>query len=305
MSVTYRGGDKLHPYAEESLRVGAKYIFARFCLLFFLLIFALDSRSAEKKSAPALTMNQIANTTLSINFNGDANKQKVKLKNGHYERRKKGSDTLWVDLTTWVKFTDLDKDGAGDAVVIYVWNKGGEEIFYELAALLNKKGKPVQVSSADLGDRVVIQALEVSADTVFLNMLTRGKGDANCCPTLPVKLSYLLEEGKLVEQTNYLGIYKGKIIYHGAVFWNVSMLVNRDYTLNMIIPAVDLEPTIMMTGKWYKKGDGSLLVDFSEGSGWPSGAQIVFRFLNNKLTSMLNYDDIYGKRDLEFERVSQ
>lgn len=195
------GGDKLHPYAVECLRVGAKFIFARFCLLFFLLIFAIASHSAEKKSAPLLTMKQIANATLFIDFNGDDNKQKVKLKNGHYEKRKKGADTLLVDLTTWVKFTDLNKDGSQDAAVIFVWNKGREETFYELAALLNKKGKPVQVSSADLGDRVVIQALEVSADTVFLNILTRGKGDANCCPTVPTKLRYNFLAGKLMEQT--------------------------------------------------------------------------------------------------------
>jgi len=172
-----------------------------FLLLLFLFFFTINTYSLQKKTAPPLTMKQIANATLLIDFNGDANKQKVKLKNGHYEKRKKGSDTLLVDLTTWVKFTDLDKDGSQDAAVIFVWNRGGEEIFYELAALLNKKGKSVQVSSADLGDRVVIQALEVSADTVFLNMLTRGKGDANCCPTVPTKVRYNLQAGKLMEQT--------------------------------------------------------------------------------------------------------
>lgn|SRR5574341_495709 len=198
MKLTYRGGAKLHPYEAEDSRVGAKFIFARICFLFLLLFFIYYAHSAEKKSIP-LTIDKIANATFSINKGG--NVETVKLKNGHYEKRKKGADTLSVDLTTWVKFTDLDKDGAEDAVVIYVWNKGGEEIFYELAVILNKKGKPVHLSSADLGDRVVIQALEVLADTVFLNMRTRGEGDESCCPTHPVKLNYMFKAGKLMEQT--------------------------------------------------------------------------------------------------------
>ena len=296
MNENLLGGDKLHPYAVECLRVGAKFTFARFCL-FFLLIFAIDSHSAEKKSVPPLTMEQLANATIVIDG------KKVKLKNGHYEKQKKGTDTLSVDLTNWVQFIDLNKDGASDAVAIYVWNKGGEEIFYELAALLNKKGKPVQVSSADLGDRIVIQALDVSADTVFLNMLTRGKGDANCCPTLPVKLKYLLESSGLTEQTDYVGIYHGKLSYGGAVYRKTTMNVNSDNTVEMIISTIEV--TFRMTGKWCKKRDGSLLVDFMEGSGWPSGDQIVFRFLNNKLTSMFHSENVYGKGDLEFERVSQ
>jgi len=272
--------------------------------LLFLFILSIDSTSAEKKTAPPLTMKQIANATLFIDFNGDANKQKVKLKNGHYEKRKKGADTLLVDLTTWVKFTDLDKDGSKDAAVIFVWNKGGEEIFYELAAILNKKGKPVQVSSADLGDRVVIQALEVSADTVFLNMLTRGKGDANCCPTLPVKLSYKLKADKLFEQTDYLGIYQLKTTDKTDGGLKIKMSVNNDNTVNMVIQYSESAPPEMKVGRWHKQGDGSLLVDFTGRS--PSESDLIyFRFLNNKLTSMFHSENVYGKGDLEFERVGK
>ncbi|EQB63213.1 MAG: hypothetical protein RBG1_1C00001G0792 [candidate division Zixibacteria bacterium RBG-1] len=275
-----------------------------FLPLLFLFFFTINTYSSQKKTAPSLTMKQIANATLFIDFNGEANKQKVKLINGHYERRKKGSDTLSVDLTTWVKFTDLDKDGSQDAAVIFVWSKGGEEIFYELAALLNKKRKPVQVSSADLGDRVVIQALDVSADTVFLNMLTRGKGDANCCPTLPVKLKYLLESSGLTEQTDYVGLYRGKAIRSYGVREGLEMSINSDSSVSLILPAIDLEPTVRKTGKWYKKGDGSLLVDFTEWSADETDL-IYFRFLNGKLTSMFLNQNFYWDGDLEFERVSE
>lgn len=272
--------------------------------LLFLFILSIDSTSTEKKTAPLLTMKQIANATLFIDFNGEGDKKKIKLKNGHYERRKKGSDTLSVDLTTWVQFADLDKDGSEDAAVIYVWNKGGEEIFYELAALLNKKGKPVQVSSADLGDRVVIQTLDVSADTTFLNILTRGKGDANCCPTLPVKLSYLLEAGKLIEQTDYLGIYQLKTTDKTDGGLKIRMSVNNDNTVNMVIQYSESAPPEMKVGRWHKQGDGSLLVDFMGRS--PSESDLIyFRFLNNKLTSMFHSKNVYGKGDLEFERVGK
>ena len=165
-----------------------------FFLLLFLFIISIDSHSVEKKTIPSLTMEQIANATIFIED------KKVKLKNGHYEKRKKGSDTLLVDLTTWVKFTDLDKDGSEDAAVIFVWNKGGEEIFYELAAVLNKKGKAKHISSVDLGDRVVIKSLEMQSDTVQLDMLTHGEGDENCCPTVPTMVRYNFQDEKLIEQ---------------------------------------------------------------------------------------------------------
>ncbi len=275
-----------------------------YLILPYLLFFTINAYSAEKKTVQALTMEQIANSNLFISTAGEINKQKIKLKNGHYERRKQGSDTLTVDLTTWVKFTDLDQDNSFDAVVIYVWNKGGEEIFYELAAFLNKKGKPVHISSADLGDRVVIQALEVSADTVFLNMLTRGKGDASCCPTLPVKLKYLLESAGLTEQTDYVGLYRGKAIRSYGVRAGLQMTINSDNSVILIIPAIDLDPTLRKTGKWYKKGDGSLLVDFTEWSADKTDL-IYFRFLNNKLISMFHDPGFYGEGDLEFERVSK
>jgi len=275
-----------------------------FLFLLFLLFFPINTHSAEKKTAPSLTMEEIANTTLSIDFNGEANKQKIKLKNGHYEKRKKGSNTLSVDLTTWVKFTDLDKDGSEDAAVIFVWNKGREEIFYELAALLNKKGKPVHVSSADLGDRVVIQALEVSADTVLLNMLTRGKGEGACCPTLSVKLRYMLQASGLVEQTDYLGIYQLKTTDKADGGLKIRMSVNSDNTVNMVIQYSASTPPEMKVGRWNKQGDGSLLVDFRGRN--PSGTDLIyFRFLNNKLTSMLHDENIYRAGDLEFERVSK
>ncbi len=302
MLTTNLGGGKLHPYADEYSRVGAKVIFARICFSIFLLFFAINSHPTEKKSIP-LTIEKIANASFSINKGG--NIETVKLKNGHFERRKKGSDTLSVDLTTWVKFTDLDKDGSQDAAVIFVWNKGGEEIFYELAAILNKNGKPVYFSSVSLGDRVVIQALEVSADTVFLNMRTRGKGDASCCPTLPVKLSYLLGPFCLTEQTDYRGIYEGKATLKNGVTTKMKMSINGDDTVKMAIKYLNGDPDEINIGKWYNEGDGSLRIVFSGGSCWPSGLDLILRFLDDKLISMFHYDEIYGEGDLEFEKVSQ
>lgn len=107
--------------------------------------------------------------------------------------------TLVDDL---VVYGDLDGDGVEDAVVVLAANAGGTGIFYDLVAVLNADGQPNPVASVFLGDRVDINQIAIDRGEITVDLLTQGPRDGMCCPTLPLTLNYILQDGDLVSSTS-------------------------------------------------------------------------------------------------------
>jgi heat shock protein HslJ len=93
-------------------------------------------------------------------------------------------------------------DGAPFAAVILLTNSGGSGTFYDLVAVVDREGKPVEVASTLLGDRVQIESLAVEKGEIVVQMVQQGPDDPMCCPTQRVVVRYALQGDQLVETSS-------------------------------------------------------------------------------------------------------
>ena len=123
---------------------------------------------------------------------------KAKLVDGIYsEQAAPGSATrTTVTLTDKVAYGKLD--GKGAAAVILVADPGGSGTFCDLAAVIVRKGKPVNVAVANLGDRVFVNSLSIQENVVKLDLVIQRPGEPMTSPTHHVMQTYSLQKNKLV-----------------------------------------------------------------------------------------------------------
>jgi heat shock protein HslJ len=127
----------------------------------------------------------------------------AQLTDGEYRKPiVEGSSTELIIQLTDIASGDLDGDGVEDAAVILVTDPGGSGTFYDLAAVLNRNGKPEHVATASLGDRAEIRAFSIETGQVIIEMVTHGPDDPMCCPTQIVRNTYALEGDTLVEMAS-------------------------------------------------------------------------------------------------------
>ena len=93
----------------------------------------------------------------------------------------------------------LDGDGAPDAAVVLATETGGSGTFVDLAVVLNRDGRPENVATAFLGDRVPVERIRIVAGEVQLDLTIHGPADAMCCPSLEVTRKFRLVRGELEE----------------------------------------------------------------------------------------------------------
>ena len=82
------------------------------------------------------------------------------------------STPLWVVMTHWNTAGDLDGDGLLDAaVVLRVRPHGSNDLWY-LAAMLNENGRPRNVATVYLGDRVQVRDIVMRNGEIVLDVMT-------------------------------------------------------------------------------------------------------------------------------------
>ncbi len=125
-----------------------------------------------------------------------------KLVDGQYHRPPNvpgaSSDAYLTQMIEPTTFGDLNGDGIPDAVVFLSTQNGGTGHFREMAAVINRGGLPDNVSTISLGDRVVIEAAQIDAGVVTLQMRVQGPGDGLCCPSQAEVWRFRLEADSLV-----------------------------------------------------------------------------------------------------------
>lgn len=119
----------------------------------------------------------------------------VKLSGGEYRQRfeEGASLRLTVTLLEQRAFGDLNQDGVEDVVVLLAQSGGaGGELIYA-AAVLNLEGKPYNVATQPLGDRVEVHTLQVADDgRITVDFRNIGPGDAACCGSQVVRKVFAL-----------------------------------------------------------------------------------------------------------------
>jgi hypothetical protein len=93
---------------------------------------------------------------------------------------------------------DLNADGTEDAVAFLRTQNGGTGHFVELAAVLNQAGNPYNIATVSLGDRVVVESVQITNGIIILAMRVQGPNDGMCCPSQLETWQFLLENNLLV-----------------------------------------------------------------------------------------------------------
>lgn len=98
-----------------------------------------------------------------------------------------------------IYFGDINNDSSEDGVVILAENGGGSGIFKSFLVILNQNNIPTQTSNFYLGDRTIIENVEIKNNQIKLTLITNGPGDAACCPSLKVTKTFKLQGNELSE----------------------------------------------------------------------------------------------------------
>jgi hypothetical protein len=168
-------------------------------------------KTAIKKSVDIIDKDLTVESLKNAKYNSIFWKNEtIKLKDGSYTREH--PDSVSVGhlgiFDDKILFGDLNGDGEKDAVIILDSSFGGTGHFYELAVVVNKNGEPLQIASEDLGDRSIINSLEINDGKIIIDIIIHGPGDGGCCPTLRKIFEYELQNDKLIKTMDY-GYNKG------------------------------------------------------------------------------------------------
>ena len=78
---------------------------------------------------------------------------------------------------------DVDGDGVNEALVVIWQSSGGSGTFNYIALAAFEGGKAVNVATAEVGDRVRIQAAAIENGIIRLEVIEHGPDEPACCPT--------------------------------------------------------------------------------------------------------------------------
>jgi hypothetical protein len=90
-------------------------------------------------------------------------------------------------------------NGQPAAATVLVASGGGSGTFYYLAVVGDQGGKPVNVATTLLGDRVKINGVSIVNNQVVVDLVTQGPNDPMASPTMQVVWKYELQGDKLVK----------------------------------------------------------------------------------------------------------
>ena len=161
------------------------------------LVLIILAGCAAPAAAP-LTADQLGNAEYQSDLTPS---KKAKLVAGKYEEAAAPGSASKITVAlvpTSLGLGDLNGDGAGDAAVILASSGGGSGTFISLHAVVSEKGALRDAGWTNLGDRVQVKAVTVSAGVVTVNMIKHGPNDPLCCPTQEATAKYKLQDGKLV-----------------------------------------------------------------------------------------------------------
>lgn len=157
-----------------------------------------STKSQSQTSAPGFTLDQLRNAT----YRGIYDRA-VTLTDGQYDgallQPGGAARPRLIFAGSLVARGDLDRDGGAEAVVLLAESSGGSGTFNYLAVVAAQDGKPVNVATELLGDRVQLRSMTIIDGQIIVDLVAHGPGDAMCCPTLKGRRKLALNGDRLVE----------------------------------------------------------------------------------------------------------
>jgi heat shock protein HslJ len=147
---------------------------------------------AASPAAAAPSFDQLANMAYTGIF-----RQPVTLKNGRWEGSPfvaGGTSRPAVGLVKDFTLTgDLNHDGKDEAVVLLLESSGGSGNYGYVAVVGMRDGKPFNLGTALIGDRVQVRAGRIAGNRIELDVVEAGPNDAACCPSQTATRSWTLD----------------------------------------------------------------------------------------------------------------
>ena len=142
--------------------------------------------SASAQAAPAPTIQQLRNATYPTTYRAS---KSITLSDGKFDSAAEHVNMTYVDAT----FGTLN--GTPVAVVHTATNTGGSGVFSEIY-LVDANLKPF--GPGFLGDRLKNVKIQIVNDKIFVDMITQGPTEPQCCGTAPARQTWELQNGALV-----------------------------------------------------------------------------------------------------------
>lgn len=99
-------------------------------------------------------------------------------------------------------YFEQNKDTKYIFVVDGVNYNGGSPTYYCLWGIYLDDGKVITTVPLDLGDRIIIKSATVKSDTITINAIIHGNGEAACCPKTKSILKYKIQGQHLIKLDN-------------------------------------------------------------------------------------------------------
>lgn len=93
---------------------------------------------------------------------------------------------------------DGDRQRTPEAAVLIRQSGGGSGQFLHVAVVSAHRGKPRNLATRLVGDRIQVRDLRIEGGRVVLDVVRPGPKDASCCPGEAATLAWRLQRGRLV-----------------------------------------------------------------------------------------------------------
>lgn len=158
--------------------------------------FAPASTTMSDGSAAA----ELAGILGNLTYNGVLPDEPITLADGLGSYEDGGATSPFVRLAdSLIAVGDLNGDGAEDAAAFLVDNSAGSGNFVYLVAVLNVRTEPAPLEALLLGDRTPVRSLTITGEQITAELMTHGPDDPMCCPTLMMRQSVGVVDGRLAE----------------------------------------------------------------------------------------------------------
>ena len=146
-----------------------------------------DMQSPVQTEQPAVVSGPPSASELANMSYAGINKNAVTLEDERWEGEpfvEGGASRPVIGLVSDFRLTgDLDGDGVDEVVVLLWENSGGSGTFSYVAAAGRRDGKPVNLGTAFIGDRVQLRSGQIKDGMIRLDVVQQGPDDAGCCPS--------------------------------------------------------------------------------------------------------------------------
>lgn len=157
--------------------------------------------SSPEETAPSVgppTLAELENAT----YSGFEDPSSVTLTDGAWTGEpytEEGASRPEISLVRGFRITgDLDADNRDEAVTLLNLSSGGTGQLLYLAVVARRDGRPVNLATELVGDRIQVRGARISGRSVYLDVVQAGPEDAACCPGEVATLGWdLLPEGGL------------------------------------------------------------------------------------------------------------